>query len=119
MPRILVLDDEPLIAAMVQEWLGELDCEVVGPANSVTGALGLLEAAPPDAAILDLSLGREESYPVADALTARGIPFAFLTGYGANGLAPRFKDNLVIAKPFDFKDVKSAVIQLLGGRSDA
>jgi len=72
MPRILLLDDEPLIAMMMQGWLTELDCEIVGPVHSVRSALMLLDGLDGvalDGAILDLSLGNnEKSYAVASVL---------------------------------------------------
>ena len=113
MPRILVLDDEPLIAMMMEEWLAELGCETVGPASSVPSALGLIEGTAIDGAILDVSLGNEESYSVADALRERGVPFAFATGREANGVAVRFKDVLILLKPFDFAEVKVVIAKLL------
>ncbi|MEJ0098106.1 MAG: response regulator [Bauldia sp.] len=82
MPRILLLDDEPLIAMMVADWLAEIGCETVGPADSVASALGFLDGEPLDGAILDVWLGDEDSFPVADTLRRRGVPFAFATGHG-------------------------------------
>ena len=79
-PRILVLDDEPLISMLVEDWLTELGCEVVGPARSVEEGLDIAGSAELDAAILDVNLGGKNSFLVADALKQRGIPFAFATG---------------------------------------
>ncbi len=113
MPRILVLDDEPLISMLMEEWLTELGCETVGPASSVPSALGLIDGTSIDGAILDVSLGNEESYSVADALRERGVPFAFATGHGANGVAVRFQDALFVRKPFDFEEVRAVIAKLL------
>jgi CheY-like chemotaxis protein len=83
-PRILVLEDEPLIAMMLQGWLEEIDCETIGPAHTVQSALDLLQGARPDGALLDVSLQHgEKCYPVASDLRDRRVPFAFLTGYAA------------------------------------
>jgi CheY-like chemotaxis protein len=117
MPRILVLDDEPLISMMLRDWLAELSCETVGPAYSVRGALDLIGPGTLDAAILDVSLGRENSYPVADALCKLGIPIALATGYGGAGIDPRFKDALVLSKPFGFEAVKRVVDRLIGAEA--
>jgi CheY-like chemotaxis protein len=117
MPRILVCDDEPLISMMLQEWLTELDCETVGPASSVQTALTLIENTPPDAAILDLSLGGEDSYSVAMDLRSRRIPFAFATGYADKALDTAFKGELVVAKPFDFEAIKSLLGKLLDSKA--
>ena len=119
MPRILVCDDEPLISMLLQDWLSELACETVGPATSVQDALALIATAPPDAAILDLSLGRENSYSVAADLRARGIPFAFATGFAEQGLDSGFRDELVVFKPFDYEAIKALVGKLLSVRTRA
>jgi DNA-binding response OmpR family regulator len=113
MRRILILDDEPLIAMMVEDWLTEIGCEAVGPANSVASALRLVESEKLDGAILDVSLGGENSYSVADALRTRGIPFTFVTGRGADGVDSRFEGAPVLAKPFDFDAIKRAMSHML------
>jgi CheY-like chemotaxis protein len=112
-PRVLIVEDEPLIAMLVQEWLEELGCSVIGPAASVTAALELIAGLEPHAAILDVSLGKEESFPIADELTKRGVPFTFATGYGIHGLEARFAGVQVLAKPFEhklFSDVVSRMV---------
>ena len=115
MARILVVDDEPLISLLVEEWLTELGYEI-GPANSVPSALGLIDRTTFDAAILDVSLRNEESYSVADALRGRGIPFVFATGHGANGVEVRFEGIRILSKPFDFEEVKDMIAKLLDNR---
>ncbi len=117
MPRILVLEDEPLIAFMVRDWLGELGCETAGPVPSVRAALDLIAAGRVDGAILDVSLDGEDCYPVADALLMVGIPVAFATGYGAKGVAPRYKDALMLPKPYGFEAVKGTVRTLLAAKA--
>jgi CheY-like chemotaxis protein len=112
-PRILVVDDEPLISMLVEGWLGELGCEVVGPTGSVEGGLKLIASGPLDGAILDINLAGENSYSVANALKARGIPFAFATGDSNVDADSGFKDSLLLHKPFDFEAVKSVVGKLL------
>lgn len=80
--RILVVEDEYIIAADLAASLEERGVTVIGPANSIADAMDLLESEPaPDAAVLDVNLGREKVYPVADALRDRGVPFVFATGY--------------------------------------
>ena len=119
MPRILVVDDETLISALLEDWLVELGCEVVGPADCVETALALIaeHAASLNGAILDVTLGDKDSYPVADELRQRGIPFAFSTGHGPGGLPPRFGDAITLFKPFLFDDMKAAVARMLGPRA--
>ena len=80
MPRVLLLDDEPLITMLLEDILEQLRYEIVGPAHTVAVALDLIETTPPDAAILDVTLRNELSYPAAHALRVRRIPFMFLTG---------------------------------------
>lgn len=113
MARILIVDDEPLIAMMAEEWLSELEHAVVGPVYDLDGALTLAERDHPDAAILDLTLGKHESYPIAARLRALAIPFAFATGHSRDFLAPDFKDALLLPKPFDFETFRLLVGTLL------
>jgi DNA-binding response OmpR family regulator len=113
LPRILVVDDEPLISMLVEDWLTELGCEVVGPGASVADGLKLAESSKLDGAILDVNLGNETCYQLADALRSRGVPLAFATGDGSLGDVSEFKDPIVVSKPFDFDAVKAAVEALL------
>jgi CheY-like chemotaxis protein len=118
MPRILVLEDEPLISMLLGDWLTELGCETVGPAGSVADALGLVERGVLDGAILDVSLGNnEDCYAVADLLATRGVPFALATGHGPQGVAERYRRGLILAKPFDFTALKGVLSQLLAAKA--
>jgi CheY-like chemotaxis protein len=113
MPRILVVEDETLIAMLVEDWLAELECETVGPVGSVAEALALIEGGELDGAILDVSLDGHDSFAVADALQTRNVPFAFATGHGAGRIAERFKGAPTLTKPYDFERVRAAVTTLL------
>jgi CheY-like chemotaxis protein len=115
-PRILVVDDEPLISMLVEGWLTELGCDVVGPARSVEEGLSLADQGQLDGAILDVNLAGQNSYSVASALQQRGIPFAFATG--DCGLAPEsgFENPILLAKPFNFDGVKLVLDKLLAAR---
>lgn len=97
--RILVVEDEPLVAMLIEDLLLELGCKVIGPAATVAQALALADTGP-DAALLDVNLGTEQSYPVADRLAADGVPFAFVTGYGRHGLTGPHTARPTIPKPF-------------------
>jgi DNA-binding response OmpR family regulator len=101
---------------MVEDWLTELGCEVVGPARSVADGLGFATEAPLDGAILDIRLSDGNSYPVAQALLSRGIPFAFATGQGEGSLDAGFEGRPILIKPFDFASVQDVVTKLLAGR---
>jgi DNA-binding response OmpR family regulator len=116
MPNILIVDDEPLISAMLEDWLVELGFDVVGPAHCVDDALALIaeHAASLDGAILDVTLRDGTSYPVADELRQRGVPFAFATGHAHGKQPPRFGDALTLFKPFVFEDIQATVAQILG-----
>ena len=112
--RLLLLEDEALVAMFIEDVLQELGCEVIRVTTSVSSALRFLagEAAAIDAAILDVNLGAETAYPVAAALHERGIPFAFATGYGTAGIRQDFNDAPVITKPFGELALEAAVAEL-------
>ncbi|MGA9767237.1 MAG: response regulator [Rhodomicrobium sp.] len=114
MSRILVVDDEPMITLLLGGWLDELGHEMAGPTHNAASALALIEASPPDAAIVDVSLGAETGYPVAESLAKRNIPFVFATGHSATDLPPGFAGRNVLTKPFDFACVRAAVSELIG-----
>ena len=113
-PRVLVLEDEPLIAVMMRDWLTELGCETVGPAHTVPDALALIDGGRLDGAILDLTIGSQDSSAAADALRVRGIPFAFATGRAGDVLAARYPDVPTLAKPYDFSALQGVMAALLG-----
>jgi DNA-binding response OmpR family regulator len=112
MARILVVDDEPLISAMTEDWLSELGHVVIGPAYNLATALKLAET-DLDAAIVDVALGKDRSYPLADALSARGVPFALTTGYGPEGIEPKYRNRSTLGKPFEFAAFRRVVDELL------
>lgn len=112
MARILVLDDEPLVSMILEDFLTDLDFETVGPAHSIATALELIETTTIDGAILDISLGSVASYPVAEVLQAMSIPFALVTGRSADEVDERFKGAPMLSKPFNLKDLKTTMSQL-------
>jgi len=97
--RILVVEDEALIAVMVEDMLMDMGSDVVGPAATIEAALALARAEAIDAAILDVNVRGERIDPVADALMARGVPVLFATGYGEVKLASGATAT-VIDKPY-------------------
>ena len=100
--RLLVVEDEALVAMLIEDILLDLDCVVIGPVGTVAQALALLHHEEIDGALLDVNLGGgERSYPVADALAARNVPFVFVTGYGEAGVEGRYAPVTVLQKPFD------------------
>jgi CheY-like chemotaxis protein len=115
MARILVVDDEPLITAMMEDWLSELGHVAVGPAHNLPKALELGNS-DIDAAVIDVSLGKDNSYPLVEALLARGLPFALATGHGREGIEPKYRNQLVLGKPFEFATFRGAIDQLIADR---
>jgi CheY-like chemotaxis protein len=111
---ILVLEDETIISFLVEDLLKELGCEDIRHAANTSGALALLNEYRPDAALLDVNLGREFAYPVAMQLQIKSIPFVFATGYGRSGLAPEWRDHAVIQKPFDIQSLGNALRGVMG-----
>jgi len=114
LPRILIVDDEALIAALLSDWIVELGHEPVGPTAAEVAARQLIDSASPHAAILDVSLSGGDSFALARTCRERSIPFAFATGHGAGQLPPDLADTPMLAKPFTFDDLKQLLAKLLG-----
>ena len=111
--RVLVVEDEALVAFQLEDMLAELGCAVIGPASRVGQALDLLGRERVDAAVLDVNVAGELVYPVADALTAQGLPYIFATGYGAAGLTPCYRCRPILHKPFLQNDLRRAMLDSL------
>lgn len=114
--RVLVIEDEALIADMVEDMLTELGAIVVGPAGTVAKGLSLAENETIDAAVLDVNLRSERIDPIADKLRTRNIPFVFATGYGAS-LAAHAAGVPIIEKPYTAENLAKALSQIVGPRS--
>ena len=100
--RILVVEDEYLAADDLREGLEEAGVEVLGPVPSVAQAMDLLDAgARPDAAVLDVNLGEERVWPVADRLREAGVPFILATGYDARAIPEAYRAAPRCEKPYD------------------
>lgn len=110
--RIFVVEDEPLIAMVLADYLGEAGCHVVGPAQSLPKAKALVESETFDAALVDGNLAGQPVTDIAVALTKKGIPFVFVTGYGREGLPAGFQDAPIIEKPFTQEQVIGALERL-------
>lgn len=108
--RVLIVEDEALVALQLEDLLTEWGCIVVGPAARVDQALQLLNGQIVDAAVLDLNIAGELVYPVADELTSRGLPYIFATGYGASGLTEPYRVQRVVEKPFARRELLQAMI---------
>ncbi|MDP9840632.1 CheY-like chemotaxis protein [Neorhizobium huautlense] len=99
--RILVVEDEYTLAEEVVGAIADAGMIAIGPAANTKDAIDLVEHQDVDAALLDVNLGDEMVYPLADILTARKIPFVFCTGYDAPSLPARFEDVGCCEKPID------------------
>lgn len=117
--RVLLVEDELLIAQMLRVMLEDLGCVVVGPAARVNEALDFIDAEPVDAAVLDICLNRQFSYPVADALRDRGVPFLFSTGYQPERVRPEYRDCPILQKPYRAVELERALIALGSERGAA
>ncbi|WP_216361233.1 response regulator [Caulobacter mirabilis] len=104
--RVLVVEDEMLVSMLVEDMLADFGCAVVGPAPDFDRALDLANSADIDAALLDVNVAGQAVFPVADALKARGVPYAFASGYGQAGLSEEHQDAPVLQKPFRQADLE-------------
>jgi CheY-like chemotaxis protein len=111
-PRVLIVEDESLLVMVLEDLLPDLGYQVAATANSVESALEALDAQAIDLAILDINLAGEPSFPIADAMAARGLPFVFATGYGANIVPPQHSAVPLTQKPFGKRDLENALSAL-------
>ena len=113
--RLLVVEDETLVAMMLEVMLEGFGCDVVGVAGTVKRGLAYAsdQSLTLDGAILDVNLGGEEVYPVAQCLTDRGVPIVFCTGYGLKGLQPSFAHIPTLAKPYLAEDLEGLLLTAL------
>lgn len=112
--RVLVVEDELMVAMGLEMALVDAGYVVVGPTGRFDQAVKAAGTASADVALLDVNLRGTEVFPIADVLAARGIPFAFLTGYGRETLPARFADERVLCKPFQREELLSALEALAG-----
>lgn len=112
--RVLIIEDESLVAMLLETVLEDLGCMPVGPASSVDEGLRIIEdGAAIDAALLDVNVAGRHVFPAAEALRARDVPFVFSTGYGEGGLPDEWRGHLTIQKPFTEAAVRDALMRAL------
>jgi CheY-like chemotaxis protein len=111
--RILVVEDEMLVLANIEMTLSDLGCSTFRAAASVSQAIALIAEYDFDMAILDVNLVGQKSYPVADALAERGIPFAFSTACGDHGDRKDLEDRPVLKKPYVRTSLEAVLSRLL------
>lgn len=114
---VLIVEDEAIISFLLEDMLGELGATDIRHAANVGGALDILKVHTPHLAVLDVNLGGERAYPVADALEQRGVVFLFTTGYGRGGIDPRWSAKTVVQKPFNTESMAAALKALLASRA--
>jgi CheY-like chemotaxis protein len=115
--RVLIVEDETLVAMLVEEYLLEIGCVIAGSVRRVDKAMERVETDVIDAAILDLNVAGEDVAPVAEALEKRNIPFVFASGYGGNGVKDKWSDRPIVQKPFTSAELKQALSVALSGRA--
>ena len=111
--RTLVVEDQYLIASYVCRLLRRLGCEPVGPVPCLATAFVALERETPDCALLDVKLGAEQVYPLAEVLRREGVPFLFVTGYDQRKIAASFQAEMRLEKPFDLQDLDMALTRVV------
>jgi DNA-binding response OmpR family regulator len=111
---VLIVEDEMLVAMNIEDMLLELGHEVAGIASRLAPGLALARDAAIDAAVLDVNLAGEPSFPIADLLEERGVPFLFATGYGVQGIDERYRGRTVLQKPFRLADLGTALKTVFG-----
>ena len=109
--RVLVVEDEATISMWMEDVLDELGCKVVATASRLDVAMEKARTVEVDVALLDVNLVGQVSYPVAEILRARNIPFVFATGYGSAGLPAGLEDTPVLSKPF-LRDQLAAALRV-------
>lgn len=117
--RILLVEDEVMVSWVLEQAIVSLDCVVVGPAARIKQALAMIETEVFDAALLDINLNGEKSYPVADALIARGMPFVFSTGYNRDSTPRGYEGFPRLQKPFSLPELSYTLTRLLTAQPQA
>ena len=117
--KVLVVEDEMMIAMLIEDMLDEFGCKLVGPATNVPRALELIGKESIAVAVLDLNLDGKDTYAIADALQRKNVPFIFATGYGSTGLRQEYGNRPVLQKPFQARDLETALTEALNGTNVA
>jgi DNA-binding response OmpR family regulator len=111
--RILIVEDEPLLAMELETNLNALGCKTLRAAATLNAAKAAIGDSECDAALVDVNLAGRQADELAVALTRKNIPFAFVTGYGREGLPAGFKEAAILSKPFGKEELLGVLAQLL------
>jgi CheY-like chemotaxis protein len=112
--RVLLVEDEAIIAMTAEDMLEELGCTLAATASSLEEAFDCVEQHQFDLALLDINLNGQQSLPLAARFKEKGKPFVFTTGYGAAGSGADFADAPLVTKPYQIADLEAAIGQALG-----
>ena len=112
--RVLIVEDEALVAMLLENMLEDMGCALAGSAATLDQAVEAATGLELDVAILDMNLAGRPVLPVAEALSGRGKPFIFATGYGEGGVPEAWRDRPTLQKPFSMRDVEVALLKATG-----
>ena len=112
--HVLVVEDEALVAMLLETILEDMGCTAVAAATVEDGLALAADAAPLDAALLDVNVAGCHVFPIAEALKSRGVPFVFSTGYGEGGLPDSWRGHATVQKPFTEAAIRAALMQAMG-----
>ncbi len=116
--RVLIVEDETIVAMLIEDMAAELGYEIAGLASRAETALQLARDLRIDCAILDMNLNGQDSYPIAELLNARGVPFVFATGYSTAELPATLRNVPILQKPFERGDLERALLAAARSRSE-
>ena len=117
--RVFVVEDEALVAMNLEDMLMDLGCAIAGTAMQVEEAERMLGGLACDVAVLDVNLGGNMVFPLAERLRDRGIPIVFATGYGQEGLPEKWRGHAILQKPYTEEQVAEALMRAVGGNAEA
>ena len=113
--RVLIVEDESLVAMLLETILVDMECIPVGPASNIDdGEILARDTENLDAALLDVNVAGRQVFPVAEVLKARGVPFVFSTGYGEGGLPEEWRGQPTLQKPFTEAAIRDALMKAMG-----
>lgn len=112
--RVLLVEDQMIVAMQIEDMLHAAGCEVVGPVGTLQAAITLAHAEALDAAVLDINLDGEKVYPAAEELQARGIPFILATGYGESTLPEKWRNQPRLNKPYRREQLEQLLRSVAG-----
>lgn len=111
---VLLVEDETMVSFLIEEMLEQLGARGVRHAARLEAGLALVAAKMPALAILDVNIGGETAFPIAEKLEAAGVPFVFITGYGRDGVHGRWVDHRVLQKPLTMQEFEQGLRGALG-----